>query len=352
MPDKKKLNKKIGNTVKRKLKSKARRKGKKMAKKFPLVFFSLLFLVLAIYLAVCYIDYKDIDIGLDIDLGDANIIEAVVPEPEVKVEPLPIPSNGEVMFHFIDVGQGDATLITSPNGNVLIDTSESAAEKQLDTYLEAAQIDTLKYLILTHPDADHIGNAKFIIENYKVENVVLDKENVASTATYSDLLDAIEVNKVNIVNAKGIKGGNDSSGTRVDLGSLSLVILGPLKDYGDPNENSLVIQAIYGDTRVMLTGDAESKNEADLVAKYNLKSDILKVGHHGSSSSTTSEFLDKVDPSIAIISCGKDNKFGHPHAEVVERINAKGITTYRTDEVGSIIYKTDGKTFTLVETRK
>ena len=328
MPGKKKLNKKIGNTVKRKIKSKAKRKSKKMAKRFPLIFFSLLFLVLAIYLAICYIDYKDIDLGFDLDLGDANIIEAVVPEPEVKVEPLPVPANGEVMFHFIDVGQGDATLITSPNGNVLIDTSESAAEKQLDAYLSAAQIDTLKYLILTHPDADHIGNAKFVVENYKVENIILDKENVASTATYSDLLEAIELNKVNVINAQGIKDGS-GSGTRVNLGSLSLVVLGPLKDYGDPNENSLVIQAIYGDTRVMLTGDAESKNEADLVAKYNLKSDILKVGHHGSSSSTTADFLDDVDPSIAIISCGKDNKFGHPHKETVDKLNEKGITTAR-----------------------
>ncbi len=350
MPDKKSINKKVGGAVKKRVKRKVKSKSRRMAKKYPVIFFTILLLAVAVYMALCFIDYKDIDVGFNVDLGDANVIEMLAPDE--APEPLPVPTDGEVMFHFIDVGQGDAVLVTSPDGNVLIDTSESKAEKQLDDYLKAANITTLKYLVITHPDADHIGNAKFVVENYTVENVVLDSENSATTATYEKFLVAIDEKNIRVLDAKGIKGGVDVSGTRFNVGSLSFVVLGPLKDYDDPNENSLVIQAIYGDTRVMLTGDAEKKNEADLVNKYNLKSDILKVGHHGSDSSTTADFLNDVDPSIAIISCGKDNKFGHPHDEVVERLEAKGITIYRTDEVGSIIFKTDGKDLTFVETRK
>lgn len=352
MADNKKINKKIGKAIKSRAKRRVRSKSRKMARKFPAVFFTLLFLAIAIYLALCFVDYKDIDVGFKIDLGDANIIEALMPEPEVKYEPLPIPENGEAMFHFIDVGQGDATLITTPDGNVLIDTSEPSAKDQLDDYLKTAGIKKIKYLVLTHPDADHIGNAKFIIENYGVDTVVLDSENDATTKTYENLLIAIDEKGVEILDVKGIKDEKDVSNTRFNVGALSFVVLGPRKDYKDPNENSLVIQAIYGDTRVMLTGDAESKNEADLVVKCDLKSDILKVGHHGSNSSTTDEFLDKVDPKIAIISCGEDNDYGHPHDEVVKKLTEKGITIYRTDKDGSVIYKTNGKEFTLVETRK
>ncbi len=333
------------NYVKSAAKRAVRKKKKKLVKKYPIVALVIFILALAIYLSLCAVDHYGVDIGFDVDMGDANVFEMF--EPKKTIDPLPVPEDGEVLFHFIDVGQGDAILVTTPDGNMLVDTSEPSAEEQLDTYLKAADVTTLKYLVLTHPDADHIGNASFIIQNYRVENVVIDRQNVGTSQMYAKLLDVIEETNINVIDLE--------VGASLSLGQLRNTVIAPNDDYNDPNEMSYVIKAVYGETSVMLTGDAEKRSEADIVEKWSadaLKCDILKVGHHGSDSSTTEEFLNALDPEIAVISCGEGNKYGHPHDEVVERLQAKGITVYRTDTQGSIIFKTDGNNFTLVETRK
>ena len=254
----------------------------------------------------------------------------------------PVPDNGEVLFHFIDVGQGDAILITSAEGNMLVDTSVKSARDELVAYLEAAGVHTIDYLVLTHPDADHIGNADYVIENYDVKNILLP-DFVSSTKTYERMLTAMENSEANVICPE--------PGYTFSLGALQNTVIAPNDDYKDANEVSIVIKSVYGETSVMLTGDAEVESEEDIVKIWSaesLKCDILKVGHHGSTSSTTDDFLAAVDPDIAVISCGEGNTYGHPHKETLDKLNVKGVKIYRTDLLGNIVFKTDGESFTLV----
>lgn len=333
--------------IKRTAKKAVKKKAKKAARGNPAIAFLLFLVIVAAYLGVCVIDYNNIDVGFEVDLGRANVLQLIWPKSDI--EPLPVPAEGEAMYHFIDVGQGDAILITTSEGNILVDTSEKGAQDQLDGYLKAAGVESIKYLVLTHPDADHIGNAQYIVENYTVEKVVMSEYANASTQTFINLIDSIELRQIEVL----LLGVGDS----FELGGVQNYVLAPAEDYDDNNENSLVIRSSFGETVVMLTGDAEKESEADIVGggrwnKATLRSDILKVGHHGSNSSTTEEFLDAVSPKYAIISCGSDNKYGHPHYETMDLLAEKGIEVYRTDLQGSIIFKTDGKTLNLVETTK
>lgn len=357
---------KINNAVKRSVKKNVRRQTQKAAKRSPVGFVIFLLVILALYLGMCGLDHNNVDLGIhvdseafgkelkidnfDIQYGDfeldfttINVLGKILPE---NIASVPVPADGEAIFHFIDVGQGDAILITTKGGNILIDTSEPGAHDQLDAYLRSANVTELKYLVLTHPDADHIGNAEEIIRSYKVDTVVMS-EYVGTTKTYERVLDAIEDEKCNVIIGE--------TGESFVLEGLQCIFLGPVGDYGDPNEMSLVIKAIYGDTSVMFTGDAEEKSEEDILKRWSkdtLKCDILKVGHHGSSSSTTKAFLDAVDPEIAVISCGDGNKYGHPHAETLNRLEGKVFRVWRTDKDGTIVYKTDGKSLTLVDSGK
>lgn len=258
-------------------------------------------------------------------------------------DPVPTPSDGEVLFHFIDVGQGDAILITTPDGNMLVDTSVKSARDELTAYLAAAGVTELEYLVLTHPDADHIGNAAYVIENYAIKNILLP-DRVSATDTYEAMLLAMENSQANVIVPE--------PGYVFSLGALQNTVIAPNEDYDDNNESSIVFKAVYGETSVMMTGDAEHKSEADILAnwrKEDLKSDILKVGHHGAETSTTKDFLDAVDPDIAVISCGEGNKYGHPRPDTLEKLEALGVRVYRTDLDGNIVFKTDGVSFVLVE---
>ena len=325
----------------------ASRKKKRRSSRSPVAVILLMLLAIIAYTFFAAVEFYNIDIGFEVDLKGANIFEILSQkEGEDIDDPLPVPADGEAYYHFIDVGQGDAILITTAEGNMLVDTSEKGARDELDAYLKAAGITSIRYLVLTHPDADHIGNADYVIQNYNVQTVLMT-DHVATSKTYERLLDAIEEFDVELIIPE--------LGEVFTLGAVQNTVIAPVKDYDDPNEMSLVIKSVYGETSVMLTGDAEVESEGDIVEKWSesaLKCDILKVGHHGSTTSTTEEFLSLVAPKIAVISCGEDNKYGHPHDETMEKLTQKGITIYRTDTDGSIIFKTDGKAFSLVELRK
>ena len=255
---------------------------------------------------------------------------------------LPVPGDGEVMYHFIDVGQGDAILITTPDGNMLIDTSISGARDELTAYLAKAGVTELEYLVLTHPDADHIGNAAYIIENYPIKKILMT-DYVATTKTYEKMLDAIEASSAEVI--------IPAPGETYDLGALRNIVIAPNAEYDDPNEMSIVLKSVYGDTAVMLTGDAEHLSEEDILKAFraeDLQCTILKAGHHGSSTSSSQAFLDAVDPEIVVISCGEGNKYGHPHDEAMRRFEAMGLKIYRTDLEGDIVFRTDGESFTLI----
>lgn len=325
--------------VQSRAKSNAKRKVKNKIKKSPIVITILIIIAIA---AVLMWTFGEQWFGIS--------LPEILAGNKLSIDPAPTPADGEIMFHFIDVGQGDAILITSMSGNMLIDTSESGEREKLVAYLDSAHIKSLKYVVFTHTDADHIGSADYIIENYDVQNVILP-DYVATTKTYERMMDAIEAKNVNLI-LIGQDEDCERSGYTFRLGSLVNTVLSPTKDYDDPNDMSIVIKSVYGSTSVMFTGDAEETPEEDILkvwSKSDLKCNVLKVGHHGSSSSTTKEFLDAVDPSIAVISCGEGNKYGHPHDEVIERLEEKGITIYRTDKQGTIVLKTDGSLFTLVE---
>lgn len=249
---------------------------------------------------------------------------------------------GEVEYHFIDVGQGDATLIRTPEGDILIDAGENSAEDELKAYLDLQGVEIIYYAIFTHPDSDHIGGADMVLEEYEVLNVI-KPELEKTTKVYKAMMDAIV--------AEGCKVYNALPGETYSLGEFDMFVFGPdptNKDL-DSNNSSIVIKATWGSTTAMLTGDAEKPAEESILRTYSseeLGSMLLKMGHHGSRTSSTDAWLAAVRPSIAIISCGKDNSYGHPHAEALARIKPYvGDLIYRTDILGSIVFVSDGEVF-------
>lgn len=307
-----------------------------------------LIILLFAYVFISAADHFDLNIGVDVDLGGYGIFDLIGAdgdeEETTSIPKAPIVTEGdEVAFHFIDVGQGDAILITTAEGNILIDTSEKSEREALVNYLAEQNITSLKYLILTHTDADHIGSADYVVENYDVDTVMMT-DYTATTKTYERLLTAIENKGTNVIIPE--------LRYVFTLGSLQMTIIAPTEKFDDPNEMSLVIKAVHGETSLMFTGDAEVESEEGILETWSaaeLKVDILKVGHHGSDSSTTQAFLDALDPDAAVISCGEGNSYGHPHAEVVDRLTAKGVTIYRTDKDGTVVIISDGKEWNLVD---
>lgn len=305
-------------------------KKKKKSKRSPAAI--ILIIILAV-LALGYYQYGD-------KLGLPNIFEGIKQQ---ATTPPPVPEGDEVFVHVIDVGQGDAILVMTPDGNMLIDTGENSGRQALVDYLDSVNVTSFEYVVFTHPDADHIGNADYIVQNYSIKNIIMP-DRVSTTKTFERMITAIENSQATVIEAE--------PGYEFYIGALLNVILAPNDDYDDTNDASVVIKSTFGDTSIMLTGDAEKESEADIVKLYSaevLKCDVLKVGHHGSRTSTTQAFLDAVDPTIALISCGEGNKYGHPIPETIKRLEEKGIEIYRTDKHGSIILCTDGKSFKVIK---
>ncbi len=242
-------------------------------------------------------------------------------------------------IYFFDVGQGDSALFISPDNNtMLIDAGDIETQYLLLEKLENLGIKQIDVLIATHPHSDHIGGMQTIIENFKV-NTIYMPDIVHTSKIYLDLLDSISNKNIPVYEAK--------NNTRFQLGQIvECEFLAPCATYEDLNNSSVVTRIIYGDTSFLMTGDAEAACEADILANHNspsLKSTLLKIGHHGSDSSTSEAFLDVVSPEYAVISCGIDNSYGHPHTEVLERLAARNILTFRTDKLGDIYLFSDGQ---------
>lgn len=248
-------------------------------------------------------------------------------------------SSGEdLTVHFVDIGQGDCMVLTQGDHAMLIDAGDNSKGTAVQSYLEYLGIGTLDYAVLTHPDADHIGGADVVLYKFDCERVLMPDVS-ADTRTYEDVMQVIE--------DKNLAVDHPSPGDVYAFGGASFTVLSPSGSYRDTNDNSIVIRLVYGDTSFLFTGDAEEAAEEDMLASgLTLSSDVLKVGHHGSSSSTGDAFLEAVDPSFAIISCGEDNSYGHPHAETLNKLRAAGVSVFRTDEQGTITAVTDGTTIT------
>ena len=246
---------------------------------------------------------------------------------------------GNLKVHFIDVGQADSILIQQGDHNMLIDAGNNSDSDLVSNYLKNQGVSKLDYVIGTHPHEDHIGGLDVVVKNFSIDKILLPKV-TSTTTTFKDLVTSINNKRMNITTPK--------VGTSYNLGGATWTILAPNSNaYEDINNHSIVIHLKYGNNSFMFTGDAESISEEEILQKQlDIKSDVLKVGHHGSSSSTSNSFLNKVNPKYAIVSVGKDNDYGHPHKPTMERLKSKRITVYRTDECGTIIATSDGTTIT------
>ena len=244
--------------------------------------------------------------------------------------------DGSLEVHFIDVGQADCILVKQNDEFMLIDAGNNDDADFIKKYLDGLGISKFKYVIGTHPHEDHIGSLDVVINNFDIEGIIMPNK-ISTTKTFEDVVTAIENKKLYINEAK--------VGDKYTLGDAEFVILAPYKDYGDETNNaSVVIRLTYGENSFMFTGDAEVDSEEDILkAGFKLESDVLKFGHHGSSTSTSKAFLEAVDPKYGVIMCGVDNSYGHPHRETLSKIKDYDIETYRTDENGTIVAISDGK---------
>jgi beta-lactamase superfamily II metal-dependent hydrolase len=245
-----------------------------------------------------------------------------------------------VAVHFLDVGQGKSILIQSGGQNAVIDVGENGQGSGVISYLRERGVKKIDLLIGTHPHSDHIGDMDKLIETFDIGALVLPdipEEVMPTSQTYTDLLLAIGKKGLKITIAKP---GDDYS-----LGDATLTILSPVAAYTELNELSVATRLTYGDTAFLFTGDIEAAAEADILESgRSLQADVLDVAHHGSKTSSTAEFLEQVKPSIAVISCGVDNSYGHPARDAVERLQAVGATIYRTDLDGAVVVTSDGNT--------
>ena len=245
-------------------------------------------------------------------------------------------ANGQFAVHFIDVGQGDAIFIQSPEGKtMLIDGGEKNG--RAEQYLASMGVQTLDIVVATHPHLDHIGGLPAIIQKYNVKQVVMPRVTSVTTMIYQQLLETIQ--------AKGLRITEGKAGLVLDFGqSATLECLAPNgAEYKDINDYSVVLKLTCGDVSFLLTGDATVVSEKEMLqfSREKLRSTVLKSGHHGSSGSSSTAFIQEINPQLVVFTVGKGNSFGHPTPIVWDRVS--GSHLFRTDEQGTVILVTDGK---------
>jgi competence protein ComEC len=294
--------------------------------------FTLLFLlVFVLHLLVgCVTE----ELVLDIDSNLEEITREVI----TNLPTAPLPTD-QLKIHFLDVGQAESILVQSQDHFMLIDGGNNDDADFVVKYLQDQGVTKLDYLMGTHPHADHIGGLDVVIDTFEIGKVFMPKV-THTTKTFEDVLLAIQ--------SKGLKITAPTSGTSFELGDAKFTFVAPNNtEYEDLNNYSLVFRLVHGENAFLFTGDAEDISENEILKEgFQIASHVLKVGHHGSSTSTTTAFLDEVNPTFAVISAGQDNQYGHPHKEILAKLKERDITVYRTDESGTIIATSDGKNIT------
>ena len=251
---------------------------------------------------------------------------------------------GALVVHFIDVGEGDCILIQMPNNkNILVDTGNLSAGYKVEKYLKSKNISQLNCIIITHMHPDHVGGIFYILPQIRTNIIYYNGYTPQENEFFFELIDLTKDLNIpmKILNA----------GNKLFFGEVTLDVLSPIEPLsGDMNGDSIVVKIIFGKVSFLLTGDLNINGEKRLIeAGCNLKSDVLKVGHHGAEDSNSEEFMDKVRPKIAVLSVGKNNRYGFPSNVVIERFKIKEISLYRTDIDGTIIIQTDGD---IISTKK
>lgn len=241
---------------------------------------------------------------------------------------------GYLNVHFIDVGQGDSTLIDCNGHYMLIDAGDMSKGTTVQLYLNKQEVDKIDVLLLTHPDSDHIGGADVIVTKYDIDNIYMPSI-FSDSKAYEELIGAIDY--------RNYKYESPAAGYSFYLDRALITFVGPTKEYASINDNSYIVKIEFGNTSFILTGDAEKQSEMDMIgSNIDMSANVYKAGHHGSSTSTCKELLDAINPEYVVISCGVNNSYGHPHAETLELLKSNDIKVYRTDEQGSITACSNG----------
>lgn len=311
-------------------------------------------LILAFLLAVLAGCSSSSTSTLDQPVANAKTIASTAPSapPTDNQESRPPAANpqpsgdGVLKVHFLDVGQADSVLLQFPDGwNMLVDAGNNDDGPAVVSYLKSKGISRIDYLVATHPHEDHIGGMDTVIWSFNIGQVYMPRA-TTTTKTFEDVLLALK--------EKGLKISTAKAGVTVlDQGSLKVNFVAPCgSNYEDLNNWSAVTRIQYGSTAFLLAGDAEAQSEEEMLASgANLKANVLKVGHHGSSSSTTPAFLKAVAPKYAVISVGAGNDYGHPHKETLAKLAKAGVRVYRTDRDGTVVFSSDGKNITVKKLR-
>lgn len=251
-------------------------------------------------------------------------------------------TGANVTVHFIDVGQGDSIFIDTSNKDVLIDGGPATASQTVQDYLASLSVTHIHLVIATHPHEDHIGGLIDILNSttLTIDDVLVNGQTHTSQ-TYLEF--NATAHKHTVTTAQ--------RGLTIQLTeTANLTVVNPTQplQFTEPNDNSIAVKMLVGQTSFLFTGDAEEPAEQSMMisAITSVKSDLLKVGHHGSRTATSQAFLDAVDPTYAIISAGEGNSYGHPHNETIQKLLTKGVTTYCTINSGTLVATTDGTTIT------
>lgn len=252
-------------------------------------------------------------------------------------------------MHFIDVEQGDCTLIVAGETTILIDAGEVSESGSVIKYLNSLAIDRLDMIVASHPHSDHIGSLSSVLDEFGADKLIMprvteDMEPI--TSSYMNMIDSAQKCKAKIEFAKVGKTYSFDDGS-------SLEILAPVKDYEDYNNYSIVCKFIYGNTSFLFTGDIEKLAERDIVESgADLSADVIKIAHHGSRTSSLKIFMQAVNPRFAAISVGAPNDYGHPHKETLELLELLNIKVYRTDRHGNVVMFSDGNNIEIVKEKE
>jgi len=261
--------------------------------------------------------------------------ETAPPIEEQHIVTIP-PEDSFFEVHYIDVGQGDCSLIICDDHAMLIDGGEASESSKVYAYLRAHQISHLDYIVASHAHSDHIGGLSGAL-NYATVDMALCPVTTYDSKTFNSF--------VKYLDKQGVSVTVPEAGDTFCLGSASVQVLGPQREYDEPNDTSIVLKVTYGETSFIFTGDAERTAESDILdAGYDLSATVLKVGHHGSDTSTSYPFLREVMPEYAVIQVGKDNSYGHPTEDTLSRLRDADVKVYRNDMQGTIICTSDGNT--------